>query len=318
VKIVVVGGGSWGTLFAMLLRDRGHSVVLACRDPEQAAAIAETGRNPRYEPEADLAGVEARVIEEAPVAAADLVVVAVPSRAFGGVVAALPGSAPMLSLTKGLDPATGSRLSTLVEGRQVAVLSGPNIADEILRGLPAAAVVSSEDGELAARLQQAVNSVVFRVYVNDDIVGVELCAAAKNVIALAAGGADGLGLGDNAKAALVTRGLVEMGRLAVAAGGRPETFAGLAGMGDLIVTCWSHSGRNRRAGELIARGTPPEAAEAEIGMVVEGLTTAPVLRDVAHRLGVEMPITEGVCAVLGGAELTDLVNQLMRREPTTE
>jgi glycerol-3-phosphate dehydrogenase (NAD(P)+) len=318
VKIVVVGGGSWGTVFAMLLRDRGHSVVLACRDPEQAAAIAETGRNPRYEPEADLAGVEASAIEEAPVAAADLVVVAVPSRAFGGVVAALPGSAPMLSLTKGLDPATGSRLSTLVEGRPVAVLSGPNIADEILRGLPAAAVVSSEDGELAAHLQRAVNSVVFRVYVNDDIVGVELCAAAKNVIALAAGGADGLGLGDNAKAALVTRGLVEMGRLAVAAGARPETFAGLAGMGDLIVTCWSHSGRNRRAGELIARGTPPEAAEAEIGMVVEGLTTAPVLRDVAHRLGVEVPITEGVCAVLGGAELTDLVNQLMRREPTTE
>jgi glycerol-3-phosphate dehydrogenase (NAD(P)+) len=318
VKIVVVGGGSWGTVFAMLLRDRGHSVVLACRDPEQAAAIAETGRNPRYEPEADLAGVEARVIEEAPVAAADLVVVAVPSRAFGEVVAALPGTSPLLSLTKGLDPATGSRLSTLVQDRPVAVLSGPNIADEILRGLPAAAVVSSEDGELAARLQQAVNSVVFRVYVNDDIVGVELCAAAKNVIALAAGGADGLGLGDNAKAALVTRGLVEMGRLAVAAGGRPETFAGLAGMGDLIVTCWSHSGRNRRAGELIARGTPPEEAEAEIGMVVEGLTTAPVLREVAHRLGVEMPITEGVCAVLGGAELTDLVNQLMRREPTTE
>ena len=153
---------------------------------------------------------------------------------------------------------------------------------------------------------------------NDDLVGVELCAAAKNVIALAAGGADGLGLGDNAKAALVARGLAEMGRLADAAGARPETFAGLAGMGDLIVTCWSRSGRNRRAGELIAQGATPEEAGRAIGMVVEGLTTAPVLRDLAHRLGIEMPITEGVCAVLGGVALIELVGQLMEREPTAE
>ena len=146
----------------------------------------------------------------------------------------------------------------------------------------------------------------------------ELCAAAKNVIALAAGGADGLRLGDNAKAALVARGLAEMGRFADAAGARPDTFAGLAGMGDLIVTCWAPTGRNRRAGELIAQGASAEEAVAEIGMVVEGLTTAPVLRDVAHRVGVEMPITEGVCAVLQGTSLTDLVQQLMRREPTTE
>jgi glycerol-3-phosphate dehydrogenase (NAD(P)+) len=154
--------------------------------------------------------------------------------------------------------------------------------------------------------------------VNDDVVGVELCAAAKNVIALAAGGADGLGLGDNAKAALVTRGLAEMRRLADASGARPETFAGLAGMGDLIVTCWSPSGRNRRAGELIARGATAAEAVAQIGMVVEGLTTAPVLRDLSHRLGLELPITDGVCAVLRGVGLTDLMEQLMRRAPTTE
>jgi glycerol-3-phosphate dehydrogenase (NAD(P)+) len=224
----------------------------------------------------------------------------------------------LLSLTKGLDPETGERLSTLVRGRPVAVLSGPNIADEIVHGLPAAAVIASEDLELAVRLQLAVHSTIFRVYVNEDIVGVELCAAAKNVIALAAGGADGLGLGDNAKAALVARGLAEMGRLAEAAGARPDTFAGLAGMGDLIVTCWAPSGRNRRAGELIAQGVTPQNAVSEIGMVVEGLTTAPVLRDVSHRLGIELPITEGVCAVLEGISLTDLVEQLMRREPTTE
>jgi len=168
------------------------------------------------------------------------------------------------------------------------------------------------------QLQLAITSSAFRVYVNDDLVGVELCAAAKNVIALAAGGADGLGLGDNAKAALVTRGLVEMGRLAEVAGARPETFAGLAGMGDLIVTCWSKSGRNRRCGELVAQGATPAEAAREIGMVVEGLTTAPVLRDLAHRLDVEMPITEGVCAVLDGIPLTELAARLMERDPTVE
>ena len=318
MRVVVVGGGSWGSAFSLLLRDGGHEVTLACRDPEHAAAIRATGRNPRYVRHANLAGIEARAIAEAPVAEAELVVVAVPSHAYADVVASLPGTSPVLSLTKGLDPATGDRLSTLVTDRPVAVLSGPNIADEILRGLPAAAVISSDDPDLSARLQRAVNSTTFRVYVNDDLKGVEYCAAAKNVIALAAGGADGLGLGDNAKAALVTRGLAEMGRLAEAAGSRPETFAGLAGMGDLIVTCWSQAGRNRRAGELIAQGASPAEAKAEIGMVVEGLTTAPVLRDLSHRLGIELPITEGVCAVLGGVSLGDLMAQLMRREPTTE
>ncbi|MBA3433607.1 MAG: NAD(P)-dependent glycerol-3-phosphate dehydrogenase [Actinobacteria bacterium] len=318
MRIVVVGAGSWGTAFASLLRDRGHDVTLAARDPEQAATIRETSRNPRYLQKADLRGIGATTIEAAPIAGADLVVVAVPSRVFGEVVGELPGTAPILSLTKGLDPRTGERLSTLVRDRPVAVLSGPNVAEEIARGLPAAAVVASTDLELAVKLQVAVNSAIFRVYVNEDIAGVELCAAAKNVIALAAGGADGLGLGDNAKAALVSRGLAEMRRLAEMAGARPDTFAGLAGMGDLIVTCWSPSGRNRRAGELIARGATPEEARAQIGMVVEGLTTAPVLRDLSHRLEIELPITAGVCAVLEGVALTDLVGQLMRREPTTE
>ena len=318
MNIVVVGGGSWGTAFARLLTNHGHEVTLACRDAVQAAAIRETGRNPRYLTGLDLSGVAATTVAEAPIDDANLVVVAVPSAAFGAVVAALPGRAPILSLTKGLDPATGNRLSTLVTDRPVAVLSGPNIADEIARGLPAAAVIACESLPLAVQLQLAINSTAFRVYVNDDVVGVELCAAAKNVIALAAGGADGLGLGDNSKAALVTRGLAEMGRLADVSGARPETFAGLAGMGDLIVTCWSPSGRNRRCGALIAQGSAPEDAAREIGMVVEGLTTAPVLRELAHRLDVEMPITEGVCAVLDGTPLHDLVAELMRREPTVE
>jgi glycerol-3-phosphate dehydrogenase (NAD(P)+) len=153
--------------------------------------------------------------------------------------------------------------------------------------------------------------------VNSDVVGVELAAASKNVIALAAGGVDGLGLGDNAKSGIVTRGLAEMARLGEASGARGETFSGLAGMGDLIVTCWSHHGRNRRAGELIARGASPEEAAAEIG-TVEGLTTAPVLRDLAHRVGVEMPITNAVCEILEGKSLDDLIAGLMGRRPTAE
>src|SRR6266516_242270 len=300
VKVVVVGGGSWGTGFSLVLRHRDHDVTLACRDAEQARAINETGRNPRYLQTADLRGVSATTVDDAPIANADLVVLAVPSRAFADVAAVLPGDAPVLSLTKGLDPATGERLSTRVQGRPVAVLSGPNMAEEIADGLPSATVIASEDHTLAEQLQEAINSMIFRVYVNDDLVGVELCAAAKNVIALAAGGVDGLGLGDNAKASLITRGLVEMARLGEAEGAQPETFSGLAGMGDLIVTCFSGYGRNRRAGELIARGRAPEEAVREIGQVVEGLTTAPALRALSHRLGVELPITEGVCQVLGG------------------
>jgi glycerol-3-phosphate dehydrogenase (NAD(P)+) len=290
MRVVVVGAGAWGTAFTGLLRGLDHDVMLATR--------------------ANLGG--------APYDEADLVVVAVPSRSFREVLAHIRGSAPLLILTKGLDPETGDRLSTLVDGRPVAVLSGPNMADEIASGLPGASVIASEDEALAARLQQAVNSSLFRVYVNSDLIGVELCAAAKNVIGLACGAVDGLGLGDNAKAALVTRGLVEMARLGEACGAEPETFAGLAGMGDLIVTCWHPSGRNRRAGELIARGTSPETAVAEIGHVVEGLTTAPVLRDLSRRLGVEMPITEGVCAVLGGQPIHELAGSLMGRRPTQE
>jgi glycerol-3-phosphate dehydrogenase (NAD(P)+) len=290
MRAVVVGTGAWGTAFAHLLRSRGHEVAVIGR-----GAIA-----------------------TAPYAEAELVVLAVPSRAFREVLEQVGGDAPILSLAKGLDPESGDRLSTLVRDRPVAVLSGPNMADEVLDGLPGATVIASEDEALALRLQDAVNSGVFRVYVNADVVGVELCGAAKNVIALAAGAVDGLGLGDNAKAALMTRGLVEMARLGEAFGASSETFSGLAGMGDLMVTCFHPSGRNRRAGELISRGATPEEARAEIGQVVEGLTTAPVLRDLSRRIGVELPITEGVCAVLEGMEIHELANSLMGRRPTGE
>ena len=317
MRFLVVGAGSWGTAFTRVLLERDHEVVLACRSPEQAEAIASTGSNPRYLPTVDLGAADAVALVDAP-GDVDVAVVAVPSRVFAEVVDALPGTAPVLSLVKGLDPRTGERLSARVGGRSVAVLSGPNIAEEIAAGLPTAAVIASEDGFLAGQLQHALNSGLFRAYVNPDLVGVELCGAAKNVIALAAGGVDGLGLGDNAKASLISRGLAEMTRLGEAAGARAETFAGLAGIGDLVVSCCSSKTRNRHAGELIAQGQTPEQAVAEIGQTVEGLTTAPTLRDLSHRLGVELPITEGVCAVLSGQSITDLAAGLMGREPTEE
>jgi glycerol-3-phosphate dehydrogenase (NAD(P)+) len=244
-------------------------------------------------------------------------VLAVPSRAYAEVVAGLPATVPVLSLTKGLDPATGDRLSTLLGDRSAAVLSGPNFAEEIGHGLPGATVIASEDLEFAERLQEELNSLIFRVYVNNDLVGVELAGAAKNVIALAAGGVEGLGLGDSAKSGIVTRGLAEMSRLGEASGGRAETFSGMAGVGDLIATCWSHHGRNRRAGELIAKGASPEEAAAEIG-TVEGLTTAPVLRELSQRVGVEMPITNAVCDILEGSSLQELIARLMGRRPIAE
>ncbi len=290
MRFVVVGTGAWGSAFSKVLRDRGHDVFGAGR----------------------------AAVETAPYDEADAIVLAVPSRAFREVLGHVTGKAPILSLVKGLDPESGERLSTLVHGRSVAVLSGPNMAEEIAAGLPGVAVVASEDEALAVSLQESITSPVFRVYVQPDLIGVELCAAAKNVIALAAGGVDGLGLGDNAKAALITRGLVEMARLGEACGAEPETFSGLAGMGDLMVTCFHPTGRNRRAGEMIARGATPDEAKAAIGQVVEGLTTAPVLRDLSHRLGVELPITEGVCSVLDGAPLHELAASLMGRRATAE
>jgi glycerol-3-phosphate dehydrogenase (NAD(P)+) len=288
VKVAVVGAGAWGTVFAGLLRDREHEVKLLGREREDA----------------DFDGVE-------------LVVVAVPSGSFAEVVEGLPSDAPLLSLTKGLDPATGERLSTRVKGRPFAVLSGPNFAEEIEKGLPAAAVVASEDEKLAVELQHAINSSSFRVYVNNDPAGVELAAAAKNVIALAAGAIDGLALGDNAKAAVITLGLADMRTLGVATGARAETFAGLAGTGDLLATCWSRLSRNRRAGALMARGATPDDAVRKLH-TVEGLTTAPVLYALSNRLGIELPVTHGIADALAGRPIGHVIAEFMRRPPTDE
>jgi glycerol-3-phosphate dehydrogenase (NAD(P)+) len=288
MKTVVVGEGAWGSVFGGLLRERGHDVTIV-------------GRERKEEDFED----------------AELIVVAVPSRSYGEVVESLPGSAPLLSLTKGLDPDTGGRLSSRVRGRMFSILSGPNIAQEIAEGHPAAAVIASEDDALALKLQHAINSPTFRVYVNNDPAGVELAAAAKNVIALAAGAMDGLRLGDNSKAALITLGLAELRRLGVATGARAETFAGLAGTGDVLVTCWSRHSRNRRAGALMARGATPQDALRKL-KTVEGLTTAPILRDLSESLGIELPITNGIVEALQGRPIGHVIAEFMRRPPTGE
>jgi glycerol-3-phosphate dehydrogenase (NAD(P)+) len=199
------------------------------------------------------------------------------------------------------------------------VLSGPNHAEEVARDMPSATVVASADDEVAARLQAAIMCDTFRVYTNADVLGVEFCGAAKNPIAVAVGMSDGLGFGDNSRAALITRSLAEVTRLGLAMGGRFETFAGLAGIGDLIATCTSRHSRNRRAGELLAQGVSPADVEATVGQVVEGIPTARALHDLAARLGLELPVTEQVYAVLEGhSTAAETVQRLMGREAKRE
>ena len=315
MKAVVIGAGSWGTAFACLLRDRSHDVTLAARDPEQVAAIRQSGRNPRYAREADLSGIAAALVEDAPIESAELVVVAVPSRLRRG----RPGRSrvprPCSASRRGSTRARASgcrRWSRVDPWRSSRARTSPRRSP----GSPAAAVVACADLELAVRLPARAELGDLPRLRQRGHRGVELCAAAKNVIALAAGGADGLGSRTTRRRRSSPRGC---GDAAARGGGRrtPGHLRGLAGMGDLIVTCWSPAGRNRRAGELIAQGATAEEARAEIGMVVEGLTTAPVLRDLPDARHRAADHRRCVCRARGVA-LTDLVEQLMRREPTTE
>ena len=328
MRTAVVGAGSWGTAFSLMLAGEGRETTLVCRDPEQVAAINAHHRNPRHLYDVSLPeSLRAGTLEQADLAGYELVALAVPSRAFADVAAAvcpqLGERAVALSLTKGLDPGSGRRLSELLADRlgeaRVAVLSGPNHAEEVSRGFPTATVVAASDPDLRRRLQEAVSGRLFRVYSSADVVGVELYGATKNVIALAAGVSDGLGFGDNARAALITRGAAEMFRLGECLGAAPRTAVGMAGMGDLVATCTSPHSRNRRAGELLARGVPAGWIERELGQVAEGLTTAPVLRDMAAGRGIELPITAAVCDVaFAGTTPLDALAGLMAREPTEE
>ena len=306
-QIAVLGAGAWGTTLAMLLAEAQRPVSLWTHSVEGAERLARDRTNERYLPGVVLAPNVRVVTDDAYLAEPHrFYVLAVPSAHVRATLRAvgprLHAGAPIVSVVKGIEQESFRRMSEVISeelpGRRVAALSGPNLAREIAAGKPAGSVVASEDAELAAEVASVLTSDRFRVYTNPDLVGVELCGALKNVVALAAGMVDGLGFGDSGKAGIITRGLAEMSRLGVAAGAHPLTFAGLAGVGDLIATCMSPLSRNRRAGELIASGVPwPEAGERLAG-VAEGVWTVDGALGLAASHGVEMPIAERVRAVV--------------------
>ncbi len=307
IKAAIIGDGGWGTAMAMVLHSSGKEVAIWGHDPKYLDEMRETRRNRLFLP--NLPVPEEIAFEADPAAAldgADLVVAAVPSKFLRPVLARFaPAFRPdqlVLSLTKGLDAERLERPSEVarqVQGaRRVAALSGPSHAEEVSRFLPASVVAASEDLEEARRVQALVSTPRFRIYASRDIAGVEIAGAIKNVIALAAGIVHGMRLGDNALAALATRGLAEMTRLGVAMGGEAATFAGLAGMGDLLTTCYSPHGRNRKVGLMLAEGKSLDEVLAAINGVPEGVSTTSLALSLAERLGVDMPITREVAAVL--------------------
>lgn len=305
--IAVLGPGSWGTALAIQLCRNGHHVRLWGNEPEQIAELRAHGENRRFLPgipfPPELVPLDS--LGEALAGATDCLAV-VPSHAFGAVVESLTTRLPrgigLAWATKGLEPKTGALLHTLAHqwlpGESLAIVSGPSFAREVGAGLPTAVTVASEDPEFASHIASLLHGGRFRAYTSPDIVGVEVCGAAKNVMAIATGIADGLGFGANTRAALITRGLTELIRLGTALGGRPETFMGLAGIGDLVLTCTDDQSRNRRMGLALARGRSVEQARLEIGQEVEGVVTAQAVRALAQHLGIEMPISEQVYRVL--------------------
>jgi glycerol-3-phosphate dehydrogenase (NAD(P)+) len=327
--LAVLGSGSWGTALAIHFARTGKPTRLWGRDAAHQLAMREAGRNERYLPDAsfpprltittDLAETLAGVTD---------VLIAVPSHGFRGFVTEIrPLLKPGMRVawaTKGFERGSGLlphqvAREVLGDGHPFAVLSGPTFAREVGQGLPTAMTVASPDPAFAEALVHDLSSKNFRAYISTDIVGVEIGAAVKNVLAVGAGLSDGLGFGANTRVALITRGLSEMTRLGVALGARSETFMGLAGLGDLVLTCTDNQSRNRRFGLLLAGGATPEAAQQEIGQVVEGYQAAKALRDVAKRAGVEMPICEGICRILfDGANASSVVRALMRRPPRAE
>lgn len=327
-QIGVIGAGAWGTTLAILLADAQRPVSLWTHSSEGAERLAHARTNERYLPGVTFPPNVRVVTDDANLSEPHrFYVLAVPSAWVRSTLKAvgdrLHREAPILSVVKGIEEGTHLRVSEIIgqelPGRRVAALSGPNLAREIAAGKPAGSVVASQDADLAAELASVLSSDRFRVYTNPDVVGVELAGALKNVVALAAGMVDGLGFGDSAKAGIITRGLAEMTRLGVAAGAHPLTFAGLAGVGDLIATCMSPLSRNRRAGELIASGVPwPEAGERIAG-VVEGVPTVTGALELASAHGVEMPIAEQVRAVVSdGLPPLAAVAELMARSPKDE
>jgi glycerol-3-phosphate dehydrogenase (NAD(P)+) len=323
----IIGAGSWGTALAVHLARQGVRVRLWAREPEVVEGVRETRRNPLYLSDVECPdGIEATGDPAEAVAGADLVIMVVPSEFFATTLSRLGPLAPatpIVSATKGLDPRRHLRMSELLAERYpeapVAVLSGPTFAREVALGRPTACVVAARDEALARHLQACLGSRVLRLYTNRDVVGVELGGALKNVVAIATGLADGLGLGENARAALVTRGLAEMTRLAVALGAQPRTLAGLAGLGDLVLTCTGSLSRNRALGVALAHGRTAAAVEQETRMVAEGARTVASALALAARHGISMPICAEVAAVLfQGKAPADAVSTLLARPARPE
>ncbi|HEB53771.1 MAG TPA: NAD(P)-dependent glycerol-3-phosphate dehydrogenase [bacterium] len=329
MRVAVLGNGGFGTAMALTLARGGAAVSLWGHDPAYTEGIAATRRNSRYLPSVTVPD-EIRVSANARevLAGAAVVLVAVPTQHVRTTLSAMAPwiapDVPVVSLAKGLEQATGLRptealAEVLGRGGRIFALSGPSHAEEVALGMPTAVVVAGEDDAALHRLQEALQTERFRVYRNGDLLGVELCGALKNVMALAAGIADGLGYGDNAKAALLSRGLVEMQRYGLACGADPATFFGLAGVGDLAVTAFSRHGRNRAFGERIGKGATLAQVLQSTHKVAEGVWTAKVVAAAAGERGVEMPIATAVAQVLHeGLPPERAVRELMERDPKAE
>ena len=325
MRIAVAGSGGWGTALAMTLHHNGHEVWLISYSKEESDNLANTLENP-FLPGVALPAELHFTADYSVVKDCGLVVVVPPSFAVRATARQLAPwlseQAIVVSATKGIEAQTGLRMSQIIHeeaGKQVVVLSGPSHAEEVSRGLPTGVVSACEDQALAEAVQTVFMNQNLRVYTSSDPVGVELGAAMKNVIALCAGISDGLGYGDNTKALLMTRGLTELARLGMKLGSRTDTFAGLTGIGDLIVTCTSMHSRNRRAGILIGQGKDAHSAMKEVGAVVEGYYAAEAVKTLADRLGVDMPITQAAYRVLyENAAASDAVKELMTRRRSCE
>ena len=325
MNVAVVGSGAWGTALALQLYKNGHNTLLWTRDAEKASQMLHSGTNERLAGISLPKGLEITADTKA-LQDRTLVIVATPSVYFRGTCKAIAGclhkDAVLVSVTKGVESGTLMRMSQIAKeetGRPVVVLTGPNHAEEVARNIPTAAVAACETKELAELVQRALTSDAFRVYTSPDVIGAELGGAMKNVIALCAGVCDGLGYGDNTKAMLMTRGLTEIARLGVAMGASRDTFAGLAGMGDLIVTCTSMHSRNRRAGILIGQGKTAEEAMTQVGAVVEGYYAAKSSYEIAQKYSVEMPIISAAYhALYEGMDAKDAVQSLLLRQARPE
>ncbi|HTN99996.1 MAG TPA: NAD(P)H-dependent glycerol-3-phosphate dehydrogenase [Microthrixaceae bacterium] len=323
IRAAVIGGGSWGTTVAHIAAHQVETVLWARRE-DLAAEINEHHTNQRYLPGFELhPGLSCSSDLTAVVDQADVLIMGVPSQGFRSaleqVAPHVRAWVPVLSLTKGLEQTTQLRMTQIINqvmpGHPAAVLTGPNLAKEILSGDAAAAVIATADPVVADQLQRIFHMNLFRVYTNPDVIGCELAGALKNVIAIAAGMADGLGAGDNTKAMVITRGLAELSRLGEAMGGQFATFAGLAGMGDLMATCMSRQSRNRHVGEELGKGRTIEEIIADMNMVAEGVKTSRVVMALANQYEVEMPVASEVFAVCHeGATAEDAYRGLIRRQ----